>query len=65
MTTEKEMKQIQNEFKERMDEGELLNCMRRGFLSSFLSDLYRIGISGNTLSARAYRLNESRSGRYD
>lgn len=31
MTTEKEMKQIQNEFKERMDEGELLNCMRCGF----------------------------------
>lgn len=31
MTTEKEMKQIQDEFKERMDEGELLNCMRCGF----------------------------------
>ncbi|MCY8508984.1 (Fe-S)-binding protein [Bacillus mojavensis] len=31
MTTEKEMKQIQREFKERMDESELLNCMRCGF----------------------------------
>ncbi|MBU5262708.1 (Fe-S)-binding protein [Bacillus atrophaeus] len=31
MTTAKEMEQIQTEFKERMDEGELLNCMRCGF----------------------------------
>lgn len=45
MTTEKEMKQIQDEFKERMDEGELLNCYTLRLLSSFLSDLYRIGIS--------------------
>lgn len=31
MTTTKEQKQIQTEFKNRMDEGELLNCMRCGF----------------------------------
>lgn len=31
MTTSKEQQQIQKEFKERMDENELLNCMRCGF----------------------------------
>lgn len=31
MTTAKEQKQIQKEFKSRVDEGELLNCMRCGF----------------------------------
>lgn len=40
MTTNKEMKQIQDEFKERMDEGELFELYALQLLSSFLPDLY-------------------------
>ncbi len=51
MTTEKEMKQIQNEFKERMDEGELLNCMRCGFCLPSCPTYIESGFQEHTLRA--------------